>query len=85
METNREKCALNLRVKHLEKEILELKQINNVDHLENAEMEINELKATIESNEKEAEQMFNNLSTKKQILKGQLENCLKCDNCDLRY
>ena len=51
----------------------------------NAKTEIHELKAAIESNEKEFDEMSNNLSAKKKILKFQWENVLKCDDCDEHF
>ena len=78
LEIERDKKELKSRIEQLERENIELKTKGKADH---AESEINELKATIESDKHEAEEIFNELREENQNLKVQITNLLKCDEC----
>ena len=53
-----------------------------VSELEKAKLEIKILKDTITSDNEDAEKMFNDLTAENNKLKLQIENLLKCDECD---
>ena len=81
MDMNIENAELKAVIEQLEKENIELKTIGKADHIENAESEIKELKATIESDKHEAEEIFNELRAENKNLKVQITTLLECDDC----
>ena len=80
LEIERENEDLKARIKELEQENIKVKNMSNIDQLKSAESKISQLKATIESDKNEAEEIFNNLRAENQSLKAQIKNFLKCDD-----